>query len=110
VLREAPSIPWREAVRHRGALLAAGVAAIVGVAAIPYARDALDARRIAREGEQRALWIEFKEKELNCLERLQASGLPDGMDVGKEIERCRSLAIDPATGKTVQAPGEAGAP
>ncbi|HEY0014078.1 MAG TPA: hypothetical protein VGB79_14645 [Allosphingosinicella sp.] len=97
-------------MRHKKTLLAAGVAAIVGVAALPYARQALEERRIARDGAQRALWIELKEKELACLERLQASGLPKGMDVGKELDRCRALAIDPATGEAVKAPGDPGAP
>ena len=92
---------------HRKALLAAGIAAIAGVAAVPYVRQAIEERRIERDGAQRALWIELKEKELACLERLQASGLPEGMDVGKEIGRCRAMAIDPATGETVKAPGEA---
>jgi hypothetical protein len=93
-------------MKHRKALLAAGVAAILGVAAIPHAQRAMEARRIAREGAQRALWIELKEKELACLERLRASGFPQGMDVGAEIERCRALAVDPATGEPVEAPGE----
>jgi hypothetical protein len=93
-------------MRHRKKLLAAGVAAIVGVAAIPYAQKIAEERRIAREGVQRALWIELKERELDCLERLMASGLPAGMDVAREIDRCRSLAIDPATGGAVKAPGE----
>jgi hypothetical protein len=96
-------------MRHRKKLLAAGVASVIGVAALPHARQALEERRIARDGAQRALWIELKEKELACLERLQASGLPEGLDVGKELDRCRALAIDPATGETVKAPGEVGA-
>jgi hypothetical protein len=93
-------------MRHRKKLLVAGVAAVVGVAAVPYVQGVLEERRIAAEGDQRALWIELKEKELDCLERLQASGLPEGMDVGKEIDRCRALAIDPATGEAVKAPEE----
>ena len=80
------------------------VAAILAAGAVPFARQALEDRRIAREGEQRARWIELKEKELDCLERLRASGLPKGMDVGRELDRCRALAIDPATGRPVQAP------
>jgi hypothetical protein len=96
-------------MKHRKTLLAVAIAAIFAAGAVPYARQALEDRRIAREGEQRALWIELKEKELDCLERLQASGLPEGMNVDKELDRCRALAIDPATGKVVQAPGEPGA-
>jgi hypothetical protein len=93
-------------MRHRKTLLAAGVAGIVGTAAIPYVKNVMEERRIARDGEQRALWIELKEKELDCLDRLQASGLPKGMDVAKELQRCRALAIDPATGEAVKGPEE----
>lgn len=97
-------------MKQRKTLLVAGVAAILGVAAIPHVQRAVEERRIAREGAQRALWTELKEKELACLDRLRASGLPEGLDVGREIERCRTLAIDPATGEPVRAPGEAAAP
>ena len=97
-------------MKHRKLLLAAGIAAICGVAAIPHVQRAIEERRIAREGAQRALWIELKEKELACLDRLRASGLPEGMDVAAEIERCRALAIDPATGAPVEAPGAPPAP
>ena len=97
-------------MKHRKTLLAAGVAAVLGVAAIPHAQRATEERRIAREGAQRALWIELKEKELACLDRLRASGFPEGMDVGAEIGRCRALAIDPATGEPVKAPGEPATP
>jgi hypothetical protein len=97
-------------MKHRKSLLAAAVAAVLGVAAIPHVQRAMEERRIAREGAQRALWIELKEKELACLERLQASGLPEGMDVSAEIDRCRALAINPETGEPVRAPGEPPAP
>lgn len=92
-------------MRHRKKLLAVGVGAIVLVGAAPFAQRMWEEHRIARDGEQRALWIELKEQELDCLERLQAGGLPSAMDVDKEIARCRRLAIDPATGRPVEAPG-----
>jgi hypothetical protein len=97
-------------MKHRKTLLAAGIAAILGVAAVPHVQRAVEERRIAREGAQRALWIELKEKELACLERLRAGGFPEGMNVGAEIARCRALAVDPATGEPVRAPGEPDAP
>lgn len=92
-------------MRHRKKLLGGAVGAIVLVAAAPQVQRVLEERRIARDGEQRALWIELKEQELDCLERLQARGLPSGANVDKEIENCRRLAIDPATGRPVEAPG-----
>ena len=90
---------------HRKALLAAGVAGILLVALAPHARQAWDERRLRAEAEQRQLYIELKEREIACLERLAASGLPKGTDVEAEIARCRRHAIDPATGETVREPG-----
>jgi hypothetical protein len=92
-------------MKHRRKLLAGAVGAILAVAAAPFAQRAWEDRRIARDGEQRALWIELKEAELDCLERLQAKGLPPTAKIDAEIEACRRLAIDPTTGKTVEAPG-----
>lgn len=91
-------------MRHRKTLLALGVLGTLAVAAPPQVRRMVEDRRIARDGEQRALWIELTRRQLDCLERLQAWGLPEGMDVERELERCQALAIDPATGAPVKAP------
>jgi hypothetical protein len=88
---------------HRKTLLALGIIGIVAVAAPPQVRRVLEDRRIARDGEQRALWIELTRLQLDCLERLQAA-LPQDVDMEKELARCQALAIDPATGEPVKAP------
>lgn len=94
----------------RRKLLAAGVLAILAVALAPHARDAWRDRRLREDAAQRALYIELKEREIECLERLAASGLPKEMDVHREIDRCRRMAIDPATGEIVREPGSVSAP
>ena len=91
-------------IAYRKTLLAAGVAGIVAVAAAPHALEAWRASRVSAQEAERQLYIQLKEREIACLERLAASGLPKEMDVNAEIERCRRLSIDPATGETVRAP------
>lgn len=89
--------------RNRG-LLVAGIAAVVAAALFPHAREAWEQRRLREAAAQRQLYVELKEREIACLERLRATGLPKHLDVTAEIARCRQLAIDPATGETVEAP------
>ena len=93
------------AMAHRNKLLAAGVGAIALVALAPHARDYWEAREAADRQEQRALFIELKNREIACLERLASGGLAKGADVQKEIARCRALAVDPATGEIARDPG-----
>lgn len=90
-------------MRHRKTLLALGVLGTLAVAAPPQVRRLAEDRRIARDGERRALWIELTRRQLDCLERLQATGPPEELDI-VEVERCQALAIDPATGAPVEAP------
>lgn len=95
---------------QRTKLLVAGVVAILLFALVPYARQAWRERQLRAEEAQRAVYIELKEREIACLERLAASGLPKGMDVEREIDRCRRMAVDPATGEIVKEPGSVSGP
>lgn len=91
-------------MKHRRKLLAAGVAGIAAVAAVPYAMEAWRERTIRDDAAQAALWVDHKQKELDCLDRLVASGLPKGMNVEAEIQRCRQLMIDGETGRPIEPP------
>lgn len=86
-------------------LLAAGILAIAAVALAPHASQLWEERAARQREEQRRLFIELKDREIACLERLAAGGLAKGADVQAEIARCRGLAVDPATGETVEDPG-----
>ncbi len=88
----------------RKRLLAAGIAGIVAVAAAPHARDAWLRHRLGEDEAQRRLYVALKEREIDCLERLLAGGLPEGDDVEAEIGKCRALSIDPASGEPVEGP------
>ena len=90
---------------HRRKLLAAGLTAIALVALAPHARDYWQKRDEAATQAQRALFIELKNREIACLERLASGGLAKGADVQAEIARCRALAVDPATGEPAKDPG-----
>jgi len=79
-------------------LLAAGVAGILVVSLAPYARQQWDARQLRAEQEQRRLYIEAKEREIACLERL-LGGVPQRKSLEAEIDRCRRLSLDPETGE-----------
>lgn len=79
----------------RALLLGFGLFGILAVALAPYARDAWAERRMRAEQERQERVIAAKEKEIECLERLAASGLPREMDVEAEIERCRSFGANP---------------
>ena len=90
---------------HRNKLLAAGIAAIALSALAPHAyrywqESGIDARQA-----QRRFFIELKDREIACLERLASGGLAKDVDVKAEIARCRALAVDPATGRPVEDPG-----
>ena len=90
---------------HRKKLLAAGIAAIALVALAPYARDYWNERQAAGLQAQRAQFIERKNREIACLERLARAGLAQGSDVQAEIARCRALSLDPVTGEPARDPG-----
>ena len=83
---------------HERKLLAAGIAGILAAASAPYLHDAWLDYRLRRAEARTALAIRLKEREIACLERLRASGLPEGMDVAAEIEACRRLSADPQAG------------
>lgn len=91
-------------MKREAKLLAVGILGIAAVAGAPYARDAWREHQRDREREQVDRYIELKGRQIACLEQLRASGLPKGMDVMAEIERCRRLAIDPDTGVEVKGP------
>ena len=76
-------------MRHRKKLLATGVAGIAVVALAPYARDAWEERRLEQA---RLEFIQAKDREIACLERLQQGGLKEGANVQREIARCREQA------------------
>jgi hypothetical protein len=78
-------------------LLLAALLGILAVAFAPHARRAWQERRMRAEQARQERYVEMKEKEIGCLERLAASGLPKGIDIEAEIERCRALSIDPQT-------------
>lgn len=82
----------------RPLLLALAVAGILAVALAPYVRQAMRAREIRAEQARYERYIEAKRKEVECLERLAASGLPKGMDVQAELDRCRALSFEAAAG------------
>lgn len=90
-------------MRHRKTLLGLGILGIFAVAAPPHVQRMIEDRRIARDGEQRALWIELTRQQLDCLERLHASNPSADIDA-EEWRRCEALATDPATGAPVEAP------
>jgi hypothetical protein len=85
-------------------LIAAAILGILAVALAPHARRAWAERQLRAEQAESARYIALKEKEIGCLERLAASGLPKKMDVEAEIGRCRALSLDPATGAPAQQP------
>jgi hypothetical protein len=85
-------------------LLLAAILGIFAVAFAPYARRAWEERRMRAEQAGQERYVELKEKEIGCLERLAASGLPGEMDIEAEIERCRALSIDPQTGEPAVPP------
>lgn len=87
---------------HRNKLLAAGLAGIAIVGLAPIARNHWEQRQARAAEEQQRLYIELKEREIACLERLAAGGLAKGANVEAEIERCRRVAVDPATGEVVK--------
>lgn len=72
-------------------LLALGVTGILAVAAVPYARRAIEARDIRAEQAAYDDYVAAKEKQIECLERLTATGLPKEMDVQAEIDRCSDI-------------------
>ena len=90
---------------HRTRLLAAGIAGIVLVALAPHALDLWRQSGAGERQAQRQVFIELKNREIECLERLASGGLARGADVQAEIARCRALAVDPATGEVVRDPG-----
>lgn len=77
-------------------LLAGGISAILLVAVAPHAVDAWRERERDRRLEQELIehqrFIEAKDREIACFERLKAGGIRDGMNVKAEIERCRRTA------------------
>lgn len=75
-------------------LIALGVTGSVAVALAPHARRAIQARDLRAEQKAYADYIAAKEREIECLERLAASGLPKSMDVQAELERCRAITGD----------------
>jgi len=75
-------------------LLLFGVAGIATVAVVPHARRAIEARDLRAEQAAYDDYIAAKEKEIECLERLAASGLPKSMDVQAELERCRAITTE----------------
>ncbi len=75
-------------------LIALGVTGSLAVALAPHARRAVQEREIRAERKAYDDYIAAKERELDCLERLTASGLPKGMDVQAELDRCRAIALD----------------
>lgn len=89
---------------HRTKLLAAGIAGIALVALTPHALDLWRDWGAAERQAQRELFIELKNREIRCLERLASGGLAKGADVEAEIARCRALAVDPATGEPARDP------
>lgn len=90
---------------HRKKLLAVGFGGIALVALAPHARELWNQRAERDREAQRQLFIDLKNREIACLERLASGGLKNGADVNAEIERCRALARDPETGETVRDPG-----
>lgn len=78
----------------RPLLLALGVAGTVAVAVAPHVRRAMEAREIRAEKASYDRYIAAKQKEIECLEQLAATGLPKGMDVQGEIERCRNHTLE----------------
>jgi hypothetical protein len=90
---------------HRTKLLAAGIAGIALVALAPHARDLWEQSAEGERQAQRQLFIDLKNREIQCLERLASGGLAKGADVEAAIARCRALAVDPATGEVVKDPG-----
>ncbi|HYJ31316.1 MAG TPA: hypothetical protein VEW25_13375 [Allosphingosinicella sp.] len=93
------------AMAHRTRLLAAGIAGIALVALAPHARDLWEQSGAGERQAQRQLFIDLKNREIQCLERLASGGFAKGADVQAEIARCRALAVDPATGEVVRDPG-----
>lgn len=79
-------------------LLALGVAGILAVALAPHVRQAMKARENRAEQASYERYVEAKRKEIECLERLAATGLPKGIDVQAEIERCRALSFEAEAG------------
>jgi|GEM_PF-4207942 len=93
-----------EPMAHRKKLLTAGIAGVALVALAPHAHRLWQETRERDREAQRLLFIELKNREIACLEALVADGLPKGADVQAEIERCRRLAVDPATGEVAKDP------
>lgn len=90
---------------HRKKLLAAGLVGIALVAFAPHAHRLWEERAERERDARLRLFIELKDREIACLERLVAGGAANGVDVEAEIERCRRLAVDPATGEVAKDPG-----
>jgi hypothetical protein len=90
---------------QRTKLLAAGIAGIALVALAPHALDLWKDQGAAERQSQREIFIELKNREIECLEQLASGGLSKGADVEVEIARCRALAVDPATGEPARDPG-----
>ncbi|MDP8994685.1 MAG: hypothetical protein M3N07_06870 [Pseudomonadota bacterium] len=76
-------------------LLVGGVAAILVTALAPHALDAWRAHRLRQQIDEQEQLIAQKQREIACLERLRATGLPPGASIEKEIERCRRAAAEP---------------
>jgi len=72
-------------------LLLFGVTGIAAIAVVPHARRAIEARDVRAEQTAYDDYIAAKEKEIECLERLTATGLPKDMDVQAELDRCREI-------------------
>ena len=92
-------------MHHRKKLLAAGLVGIALVAAAPHAQRMWQASAERDRQARRQLFIELKDREIACLERLVGGGLPKGTDVEAETARCRALAVDPETGAPMVDPG-----
>lgn len=76
----------------RALLLALGATGILAVAVAPYARRAIEVRDVRAEQAAYDEYIAAKEREIECLEQLAATGLPKGMDVQAELEGCRDIS------------------
>ncbi len=69
-------------------LLVGGVIAILAVAGVPVAYEAWNQQRRVQSYED---YIGAKKREIACLDALLAKGVPEGMDVTAEVERCKRV-------------------